>query len=375
VKLRVTPRGQSEGFTVEAIAFDGEKEVSRAISPIDQTLQLRIPNAKLWSPDHPFLYNLKVTLLQHGKEADEASSYFGMRKISVAKDDSGFPRLLLNNQRLFQIGPLDQGYWPDGIYTAPADEAMLQDIVVMKRLGFNMCRKHLKIEPERWYYDCDKLGLLVWQDMPSGDRPVSKRKKEIRRTPESAAQFELELRRMIEDRGNHPSIVMWIAFNQAWGQYDTGRVTGMIKELDPSRLVTGASGWNDMGGDDIRSLHLYPGPPTPEHDGKRACVFGECGALGLVVPGHLWGSKGTWNTTYVETAEDLASSYSKLLSQIQNAAETNGLSGAVITQLTDVETELDGFMTYDREIIKIPEDRIRALNERVIHASAPTAKN
>ena len=374
VKLEVKARGQTNGILVEAFALDGEKEVARTMAPVGQTLQLAIPNAKLWSPDTPFLYNLKVALLRDSQKVDEVGGYFGMRKISVAKDESGFPQLMLNNQRLFQLGPLDQGYWPDGIYTAPTDDALRNDIEVMKRLGFNMCRKHVKIEPERWYYWCDKLGLLVWQDMPNGDRAAGAKEKEIQRKPESSAQFELELRRMMVGRGNHPCIVMWIAFNQGWGQYDTARITSMIKELDPSRLVLGASGWNDMGGGDVRSLHQYPGPARPEHDGKRACVLGECGALGLAVPGHLWGGQGHWNTAYLQTPDELTQRYSLLISQIQRLAETNGLSGAVITELTDVETELDGFMTYDREVMKTPEAKVREINERVINAVVQSAK-
>ena len=178
---------------------------------------------------------------------------------------------MVNNQRLFQLGPLDQGYWPDGIYTAPTDEALRYDIEAMKQLGFNMCRKHVKIEPERWYYWCDKVGLLVWQDMPNGDQPANPQQNEIHRQPESALHFETELKQMILGRWNHPCIVMWIPFNQGWGQYDTVRITGLVKELDPSRLVAGVSGWYDMGGGDVRSLHRYSGLASPEHDGKRAC--------------------------------------------------------------------------------------------------------
>jgi beta-galactosidase/beta-glucuronidase len=375
LEVTVFGRGEMSGVTAEVVALDNGREVARVAGQTGEKLELIVPNAKLWSPSAPFLYDLKVTLMRSGERIDEVSSYFGMRKISVAKGPGGFPQLMLNNQRLFQLGPLDQGYWPDGIYTAPTDGAMRNDIEVMKRLGFNMCRKHVKIEPERWYYWCDKLGLLVWQDMPNGDRPASLPQKEIQRQPESARQFEVELRRMIDGRGNHPCIVMWIAFNQGWGQYDTARITSMIKKLDPSRLVIGASGWHDMGVGDVRSLHQYPGPSTPVQDGRRACVQGECGGLGLVVRYHLWGNKGFWDTIYFENAVTLTRGYDGLMSQIQTFEEKNGLAGAVITQLTDVETDLNGFMTYDRAVIKMPEDRIREINERVINAKVePSVK-
>jgi hypothetical protein len=317
---------------------------------------------------------LKVTLLREGQKADEVSSYFGMRKISVAKDENGFPRLMLNNKRLFQLGPLDQGYWPDGLYTAPSDEALRYDIEVMKQLGFNMCRKHVKIEPERWYYWCDKLGLLVWQDMPNGDRPASAQQKEIKRQPESARQFEEELKRMILGRGNHPCIVMWIPFNQGWGQYDTARISALVKQLDPSRLVISASGWHDLGVGDVRALHQYPGPATPVHDGVRPCVLGECGAFALAITNHISGPMGHWNATPMRTADELTERYLSLLSQIQLSAEKKGLSGAVVTQLTDVETEDDGFLTYDRAVIKMPVDKIREANERAIRAGSHSAK-
>jgi len=279
---------------------------------------------------------------------------------------------MLNNRQLFELGPLDQGYWPDGIYTSPSDDALKYDVEVMKELGFNMCRMHVKVEADRWYYWCDKLGLLVWQDMPNGDQPADSQHPEITRTAASAHEFEKELGRMIADRGNHPCIVIWIPFNQGWGQYDTARITGLIKELDPSRLVIDASGWYDMGVGDVRSLHAYPGPAKPEFDGQRACVEGECGGLSLIVPHHLGGVPGFWNATYFKTPAALASAYDSLMSKVRGLAQANGLSGAVVTQLSDIETELDGFMTYDREVIKMPTNQVSAINEQVIRAgSAP----
>lgn len=369
LKLVTVAQGETNGVTMEAVALDGTAIVGQGRGSAGQVFQIAIPNSKLWSPSAPFLYDLKVTLMRAGEKVDEVCSYFGMRQIAVAKDESGFPRLVLNHKRLFQLGPLDQGYWPDGIYTAPTDEALRWDIENMKQLGFNMCRKHMKIEPERWYYWCDKLGLLVWQDMPSGDRPSSFQQKEIQRRPESARQFETELKQMILGRGNHPCIVIWIPFNQGWGQYDTARIVGLIKELDPSRLVIDASGWYDFAVGDVRSLHRYPGPMTPEQDGKRPCVLGECGALGLNLPQHAWRPAfSTWNLTYYNTVEALTTGYETLMSKVQSLVEKNGLSGVVVTEWTDVETQVDGFMTYDREVNKIPKEKVRAINEKVINA-------
>jgi beta-galactosidase/beta-glucuronidase len=375
LKATVLGQGETNGATVEATAWDGTNEVGEARGKVGKEFQLSVPNARLWSPDTPFLYDLRVMLLRDGKKLDEVSSYFGMRQISVAKDDSGFPRLMLNHKRVFQLGPLDHGYWPDGLYTAPSDEALKSDIEGMKKLGFNMCRKHVKIEPERWYHWCDRLGLLVWQDMPNGDRLASPDTEEITRSAKSAQQFETELKQMVLGRGNHPCIVIWIPFNQGWGQYDTVRIASLVKELDPSRLVIDASGWFDMGVGNVRSLHQYPGPPAPQHDGNRACVIGECGALGIGISGHMWRSRiSPWNLTPFKTVEALTLGYESLLSRVQALEEKQGLSGAVITQWTDVETSCDGFMTYDREVIKMPQDRIRAANRKVMDAVIEPAK-
>lgn len=374
LNINVSGRGETNAVTVKVTAFDGNKAVGTAIGQVGESFQLPVPQAKLWSPDNPFLYDLKVSFVRNGTNVDEVTSYFGMRKISVAKDDSGFPRLMLNNKRLFQFGPLDQGYWPDGIYTAPCDDALKSDIETMKQLGFNMCRKHVKIEPERWYYWCDKLGLLVWQDMPNGDHPTFPKQKEIQRKPESAREFEKELKQMIVQRGNHPCIVMWIAFNQGWGQYDTIRITDMIKNLDPSRLVVDASGWNDFGVGDVRSVHQYVEMPKPEHDGRRPYVVGECGGLGLVVTNHVWGPPGYWNTGYQSSSDELFWAYLKVTGVLKQQEREEGLSGAVFTQFSDVETEDNGFVTYDREVIKMPALAVKQINQGLINAPVTARK-
>jgi hypothetical protein len=364
LKIKVHGRGSTNRVVVEVVATAGEVEVGRAHGELNREFRLPVPNTRVWSPDDPFLYDLKVSLVLDGTKGDSVTSYFGMRKISIGTNEGAFPTLMLNNQRHFQLGPLDQGYWPDGIYTAPTDDALRHDIELMKQLGFNMCRKHVKIEPERWYYWCDKVGLLVWQDMPNANRPVPYLDKEAKIQKAFAQQFENELVEMLEGRGNHPSIIVWVLFNQGWGQYDTKRITTLCKEMDPSRLVVSASGWHDIGTGDLLSIHNYPVPSGVKGDGRRASVVGECGGLSLVVPGHVWGAIGDWNTTYFKDAQGLLNGYEGLIKQLIILRERDGVSAAVITQLTDVENELDGFVTYDRSAMKLPVEKVRAINSR-----------
>ncbi len=267
--------GKGEKTLIHVTVLDGDKTVGKATQEEDRPVEIAVPKAKLWSPEAPFLYGLRVTLTEGDKTLDSVESYFGMRKIAVVKDEKGVPRVQLNNKTVFQVGPLDQGFWPDGLYTAPTDAALKYDIEVTKKFGFNMTRKHVKVEPARWYYWCDKLGLLVWQDMPSGDRSVPRGQKEIKRTPESAKQYETELAAMIENLHNHPCIVMWVVFNEGWGQFDTQRITEWTKKTDPTRLVNCASGWNDMNVGDVHDIHVYPGPGAPEVEKARAGVLGE----------------------------------------------------------------------------------------------------
>ncbi|GAB6165150.1 hypothetical protein JCM19992_11500 [Thermostilla marina] len=345
--------GDTEGVTVRLTAEAGDEIVAEATGKPDETIFLTIPADKLrtWSPDDPFLYDLSVELLRDGREIDSVTSYFGMRKVSVAKAADGFVRLHLNNKPLFMMGPLDQGFWPDGIYTAPTDDALRYDIEITKRLGFNMTRKHVKIEPKRWYYWCDKLGLLVWQDMPSGNNKSDEAKK----------QFEIELAEMIHEHRNHPSIIMWVVFNEGWGQHDTESRVEFVRSLDPTRLINNASGWTDKGVGDVLDIHRYPGPGAPEPKDGRAGVLGEFGGLGLAVPGHLW-TQENWGYRSMANAEELNSRYIALMRRLWQLAETKGLAAGVYTQITDVETECNGLLTYDREIVKVDIDRIAAAN-------------
>jgi len=262
------------------------------------------------------------------------------------------PRIMLNNTFIFQLGPLDQGYWPDGLFTPPTEEAVLFDLNALKAYGFNMLRKHVKVESRRFYSLCDRLGLMVWQDMPSGDRSIGGNAPDIERTPQSARQYEYELRQMVETRFNHPSIVMWIPFNEGWGQFDTERIVDYIREIDPTRLIDNASGWADRGVGDIRDLHAYPGPAPVYPDGKRAAVLGEFGGLGLNVSGHTWQLRG-WGYALYHNQEELLRRYERLYSELLPLIDEAGISGAVYTQLSDIESENNGLMTYDRKVFKV----------------------
>jgi beta-galactosidase/beta-glucuronidase len=348
--------------TVEMAIRDGRKVVYNASVTAGGQITMPVKKARLWSPEDPHLYSLTVSLKLGNRTLDKVESYFGMRKTSLGKDDKGFTRLMLNNKPYFQFGPLDQGFWPDGIYTAPTDEALRYDIQMTKKLGFNLARKHVKIEPDRWYYWCDKLGLLVWQDMPSGDKYIGPKAPDITRTPESAKEYEQELTALVRGRGNHPCIVIWVPYNEGWGQWDTARVVAMIKKLDPSRLVDNTSGWSDRGVGDVNDMHKYPGPGSPEPEANRAVVLGEFGGLGLPVRGHTWQSEKNWGYRSFTDAEALTAAYVDLAAKLFPLIDEKGLSAAVYTQTTDVEVEVNGLMTYDRELVKMNMEKVAAAN-------------
>ena len=353
LKVSAAATGNEGDTTVEVSVLDG-KPVAEATGAVGQTLALAIPEAKLWSPDTPFLYDLSVRLLRDGKVIDQVTSYAGMRKISFGQDEAGVTRLFLNNQPLFQFGVLDQGFWPDGLYTAPTDAALRYDLEAAKKLGFNTVRKHVKVEPARWYYWADKLGVLVWQDMPNGDALMGPGEGELLRDEDSAEQFDLELKRLLDTHMNHPSIVMWVLFNEGWGQYDTARLTEWLKTYDPSRLINSVSGWNDMGVGDVHDIHNYPDPLAPPQEPDRAAVLGEFGGLGLPVVGHTWQDQANWGYQEYENADALLGAYQAMLKTVRNLSESQGLAAAIYTQLTDVETEVNGLLTYDRAQFKLP---------------------
>jgi len=360
VRVRVDAAGQwRKPPTAEIIVRNAGTEVVRATAEIGHVVPLKIAAPKLWTPDTPFLYDLTVTV----GGTDSVESYFGMRKIALGKDEAGITRMMLNGKPVFHIGPLDQGFWPDGLHAAPCDEAMRYDIEMTKKLGMNCARKHTKYEPSRWYYWCDKLGLLVWQDMPSMfvSPPQDRKDKAgkvtkpspdaFERFEQAKKNFEVELVRMIECRRNHPSIVMWVPFNEGWGQHDTERYCELIKKLDPTRLVNNASGWTDMKVGDIHDVHAYPGPGMPPVSETRAAVLGEFGGLGLGVDGHTWTAK-HWGYRGAASQEDLTKQYVKLLQKVYQLRD-KGLCAGIYTQTSDVETECNGLMTYDRELVKL----------------------
>ena len=352
--------GTANGYRAVVEAREGMASKARQIAPAAQPATLKIKEPHLWSPQRPFLYDLKVTLQDaRGRPVDSVSGYFGMRKISVGQDSEGVNRLVLNNEPLFQFGPLDQGWWPDGLYTAPTDEALRHDLEMTKALGFNMLRKHVKVEPERLYYWADKLGLLVWQDMPSSI--YDRGKVEPNALEEADKQWDLELKSMIDALYNHPCIVMWVAFNEGWGQHDTRRIATWIKTYDPTRLVNNASGWTDEGAGDVLDIHVYPGPDMPKRDRRRAVVLGEFGGLGLPFKGHLWKEEGAWGYRSFDDIEAFSRKYTDMIVELYGLVR-RGLSAAVYTQTTDCEVEINGLMTYDRQVCKLDPKAFSGLN-------------
>ncbi len=346
----------------------------------NQPAPVKISNPKAWSPDSPFLYEVSVKLFQGKKLIEEVKSYAAYRDIRMAKASDGHQRMFLNGKPLFHFGPLDQGWWPDGLYTAPTDEALLFDIAKTKEMGFNMVRKHVKVEPARWYYHADKLGMLVWQDMPSGDmgnrwevRPgIIREGMNKDRTPESEQIFKTEWKEIIREFKFFPSIVVWVPFNEAWGQFKTTEIVNFTKEQDDSRLINSASGGNfEMQGTkvmgDIMDLHNYPDPVMPDpgiFGAQNILVLGEYGGLGLPLEGHTWQQKDNWGYQSFKTQEELKARYAILLEDLAKMIP-KGLAAAVYTQTTDVEIETNGLMTYDRQIIKIAAEELKKMHEKL----------
>lgn len=366
VKVAVDENHAMDDFKARIRVINNDKTLGTSTGSSKQDLYVQLDDPNLWSPDNPFLYDLEVELLNSdGEVIDQVSSYFAMRKISVNKAEDGHMRLFLNNEPLFQLGPLDQGWWPDGLYTAPTDAALKYDIEATKDLGYNMLRKHVKVEPQRFYYWADKIGILVWQDMPNGDM----RPGEIpERSQESAQQFKKEYKRMIDSFYNHPSIVMWVPFNEGWGQFQTKEITQWTKRYDPTRLVNNASGWTDRNVGDVIDMHSYPGPDMPETEDNRAAVLGEFGGQALVVEDHLWIQDFSRAPNHYETSRSekkLHETYSQMLQQLDKLKD-DGLSAAVYTQTTDVESEVNGLITYDREIIKFDLNQLNKLHDMLI---------
>jgi beta-galactosidase/beta-glucuronidase len=365
--------GALPGDQVEVKALENGKVISEGRALAGQPVLLDIPQPKLWSPETPYLYDMVVTLWRNQVAADVVKSYFGMRKISSKRDENGIVRLQLNNRDYFQFGPLDQGWWPDGLYTAPNDEALLFDITKTKDLGFNMIRKHVKVEPARWYYHCDRAGILVWQDMPSGDRSPHWQMrnyfngKEFERSAASEENYRREWKEIIDMCYSNPCVVTWVPFNEAWGQFKTPEIVEWTKNYDPSRLVNPASGGNHYDTGDMLDIHNYPDPIIAMFDGKRACVLGEYGGIGLAINDHLWEQDRNWGYVQYKTSEEATDAYIRLAEKLKLYIPTC-YSAAVYTQTTDVEIEVNGLMTYDRKVIKLNQERIRKVNLEVCNS-------
>lgn len=382
--LKITPNIDNNTLLVEAITNvyssanrvevevkDGNNVVAKGKSINNQPVEISMPqNVKLWSPDSPYLYDLEVVIYEGSRQLDKVDSYAAMRKYSMKRDDKGIVRLQLNNKDLFHFGPLDQGWWPDGLYTAPTDEALEYDIIKTKDLGFNMIRKHVKVEPARWYTHCDRLGIIVWQDMPNGDRGPEWQMRnyftgnERVRSAESEANYRQELKELIDYLYSYPSVGVWVPFNEAWGQFKTKEIAEWTKVYDPSRLVNPASGGNHYTVGDMLDLHNYPNPKMFLYDAQRATVLGEYGGIGWANKEHLWEPDRNWGYVQFNSSKEVTDEYIKYAEELKQLIR-QGFSAAVYTQTTDVEVEVNGLLTYDRKLVKVDEERVRKVNQEI----------
>lgn len=372
----------SDGFTLKAVILENGKEL--LAQEISFDAEISIPEPKLWSPETPFLYGLRLDLFCKGNLCDSVESYFGMRKFSIGKDENDIPRLFLNNNPYFQKGLLDQGYWCDGGLTPPTDEAMVFDIETVKNMGFNMLRKHIKVESLRWYYHCDRLGIIVWQDMVSGGEYIGnllagvlpnlgikvrdndyarfKRGKESWR-----AEFRKELFNMLDTLYNCVSIGCWVPFNEGWGQFDARTIGKAVKQYDGSRIVDHASGWYDQGGCDLKSIHKYIVPVRLPKIGSRPFVLSEFGGYSCIVENHVWDRKKCFGYKMFKDKASLTAAYEKLMEEQIIPLVAQGLCATVYTQVSDVENEVNGIMTYDRETVKIDEAVVSKINGKLVY--------
>lgn len=370
--IRILAEGVDRGVVEVSLSADGRR-VASARALAGSEVEIPVPGARLWTPDDPYLYDLEVSLIRDGKTLDRVKSYCAMRKVGVTSGKDGILRLTLNDKPIFMYGPLDQGWWPDGLYTAPTDEALAFDVQKTKDWGFNLIRKHVKVEPARWYYHCDRLGILVWQDMPSGDLHGSWQNTrwyqgtEFVRSADSEACYRKEWREIMDYLYSQPCIVAWVPFNEGWGQFKTLEITAWTKQHDPSRLVNSASGGNHfLGAGDILDLHNYPQPDMYLYDANRVNVLGEYGGIGLPVEGHLWTPDRNWGYVKFTSPKEVTDEYVKYARQLKEMV-ARGFSAAIYTQTTDVEIEVNGLMTYDRRVDKVEIPRIREINQQVIN--------
>ena len=362
-----------DGDVVEVVLLADGAPVAKAEG---KEVTLAVPEMRLWLPSDPYLYDLEIKVLRDGVAADAVKGYTAMRKISYAADKDGHKRMLLNNEPLFQYGPLDQGWWPDGLYTAPSDEALAFDIEKTKEMGFNMIRKHVKVEPSRWYWHCDRLGMLVWQDMPSiadnstnvWDNRTYENGTDTPVPDDAKANYYKEWGEIMSAFKVFPCIVTWVPFNEAWGQFDTEEVVKFTRAQDPTRLINYASGGNFVKcSGDILDLHNYPHPEMYLYDKDYINVLGEYGGIGWPVEGHLWQPDRNWGYVQFKSADEVLDTYEKYADMLIDLVD-DGFAGAVYTQTTDVEIEVNGLMTYDRKVVKLDMERLSAINRKVIES-------
>ena len=375
VKFELVTPGAIEDATVEI--YDGGEKVAEG--KFDNNVAvIKIDGFKLWSPEEPNLYDVVIKA-----DEDIITSYFGMRKFSIAKDEHGYARIMLNNKQYFHNGLLDQGYWSDGLYTPPSEEAIIYDIAQTKEMGFNMLRKHIKIEPARWYYHCDRIGVLVWQDMINGgmgaNKPLNGFLGFINATPKDSwyalygrqdaderAEYYVDLERTVKGLYNVVSLALWVPFNESWGQFDANKAVEEIKKLDTTRPIDHASGWHDQGGGDFKSLHIYFRPVTIPKD-ERSVILSEFGGYSYKVDGHVFNKVKSFGYKKYDTQEGFEKAYHKLFEEQVIPYIPKGLSATVYTQLTDVEDEINGILTYDRKVIKLDVEKLRDLNKKLTY--------
>jgi beta-galactosidase/beta-glucuronidase len=387
VSIAVTVKGfQKEGFRLAVDSYNGKDIVSKEEGNANETIHLPVPDPRLWSPADPCLYDLRVRLLAGDRIVDEVTSYFAMRKFGRSRDADGFVRFTLNDQPLFLYGPLDQGYFPDGLYTPPSEQAMVFDIDYAKSIGCNMIRKHVKVEPLRWYYHCDRLGMIVWQDMPNGGRidgalvatlsllfgfhrKDTRRLQRFGRADEAnRREFQEELKGMVDVLYNAACIAVWVPYNESWGQFNANETAAWVKQYDPTRLVDHASGWFDQGGGDFHSKHIYVKRlKSPELD-ERIFVLSEFGGYSLKIPGHIWDESKKFGYRFLNSSRDLMDAYLDLLENQLKPLISQGLAAAIYTQTTDVEIEVNGYLTYDRKVEKMDNEQITRAHVDLISA-------
>ncbi|MBI5295104.1 MAG: hypothetical protein HY869_06480 [Chloroflexi bacterium] len=381
VEVRV--RGAGGGVRVEAEAFSGGEKISSGGGQAPGPIQVAVPNPIAWNPSNPHLYDLRVRLVHDGQTLDEVGSYVAMRKFGLVKDSHGYLRFALNGEPLFLYGPLDQGFFPDGLYTPPSEEAMLFDIEYTRALGCNMIRKHIKVEPLRWYYHCDRLGMIVWQDMPNGGRIDGEtvailslilgfHRNDTRwlgrfgRADEAVrAEYRAELQGMLDHLHNAACIAVWVPFNESWGQFHAKEVGDWVKQYDPTRLVDHASGWFDQGGGDFNSKHIYVKKLKAPARGRRAFALTEFGGYSLKIPAHVWDETKKFGYRFYETSAELTDAYLALLENELMPLIARGLTAAIYTQTTDVEIEINGYLTYDRKVEKMDAEKLRQAHARL----------